>query len=151
MSAPAPHRTRKWAILGVVSGIVVAISVAVPVLTGNSHSQTTRELQHFCDAWSAELARDGGSWLVSGTECQGEPGQWYSVTATIPDDVWTPLDYDRRLGLARALWEDYVIAAGRGNLANGSDSCHIQLQGEQGEKLGGSDWIFGSRIDVVRD
>jgi hypothetical protein len=98
----------------------------------------------FCSRWGALL--EGGGAIVKSYECSVTPGGVYNVTATIADEAWTSLDYDQRLRLAKALWSGCLKASG---VASG-DSCYIHLEGEAGEKLGGSGWA-GSLIDVSRD
>jgi hypothetical protein len=86
--------------------------------------------------------------IVAGTTCQQLQSELWSIHYTIRDEAWTAISYDQRLGLAKILWCAFIKAA---DMRSKPDGCNVTLDGEQGERLGGSSWLAGSLIDVSRD
>ena len=83
--------------------------------------------------------------IVGGMECRQIQSDLWSIHYTIRDEAWTSFSYDQRLRLAKGLWASCIKAA---NMSSKPDSCNITLDGEAGERLGGSSWLAGSMIDV---
>lgn len=86
--------------------------------------------------------------VVAGTTCRQIQTDLWSIHYTIRDAAWTTFSYDQRLQLAQGLWAACVKAA---NMRSKPDSCNITLDGEAGERLGGSSWLAGSLLDVSKD
>jgi hypothetical protein len=93
------------------------------------------------------LLADTGS-VVGGMICRQIKSDLWSIHYTIRDAAWTAFTYDQRLQLAKGLWAGCIKAA---HMSSKPDSCNITLDGEAGERLGGSSWLAGSMIDVNKD
>ena len=84
---------------------------------------------------------------VLGYRCEGVAKSGYLIHVKISNEAWSPIDYDTRLQIAKNLWNLCVNAT----QVTSADSCHVRLDGEAGEDLGGSNPFAGSIIDVSKD